>query len=109
MKIIGQYNKAFIIARRHVEAGEGEGKSDDLFIIGKRGESSRLLSPAHDISIADQHAADEKYNFETLQAITKIQSQRLIQYVLVTLSNPTLLTTCRPIEQAEKARSDCRR
>jgi DNA mismatch repair ATPase MutL len=29
--------------------------------------------------LADQHAADEKYNFETLQAITKIQSQRLLQ------------------------------
>jgi DNA mismatch repair protein PMS2 len=27
----------------------------------------------------DQHASDEKYNFETLQTVTKIQSQRLIQ------------------------------
>lgn len=29
----------------------------------------------------DQHASDEKYNFETLQATTRIRSQILIQYV----------------------------
>jgi DNA mismatch repair protein PMS2 len=27
--------------------------------------------------IVDQHAADEKYNFETLQATTRLESQRL--------------------------------
>jgi len=35
MQIIGQYNKAFIIARRQGAADDGEAASDDLFIIGK--------------------------------------------------------------------------
>jgi DNA mismatch repair protein PMS2 len=34
MQIIGQYNKAFIIARRQGAADDGEAVSDDLFIIG---------------------------------------------------------------------------
>ncbi|XP_059620114.1 mismatch repair endonuclease PMS2 [Phlebotomus argentipes] len=49
MKIIGQFNRSFIIARL----------DDDLFIV-------------------DQHATDEKYNFEQLQATEKIQSQPLV-------------------------------
>ncbi|EDQ87753.1 uncharacterized protein MONBRDRAFT_26866 [Monosiga brevicollis MX1] len=50
MRIIGQFNLGFIIARL----------GRDLFII-------------------DQHATDEKYNFERLSKSTKIQQQRLIQ------------------------------
>lgn len=61
MEILGQFNLGFIIARRQ------SFELDDLFII-------------------DQHAADEKYNFETLQAETKIRSQRLIQPRLLELS-----------------------
>uniref|UniRef100_A0A1B0CBD2 Putative dna mismatch repair protein n=1 Tax=Lutzomyia longipalpis TaxID=7200 RepID=A0A1B0CBD2_LUTLO len=49
MKVIGQFNLSFIIARL----------DSDLFII-------------------DQHATDEKYNFEQLQATEKIQSQPLV-------------------------------
>ncbi|CAG8607137.1 15436_t:CDS:10, partial [Acaulospora colombiana] len=51
MEIVGQFNLGFIIAKLN---GSG-----DLFII-------------------DQHASDEKYNFENLQLHTKIESQRLI-------------------------------
>lgn len=54
MQVLGQFNKGFIIARlRH-------DKSDDLFII-------------------DQHASDEKFNFETLQRTTVIKAQTLIK------------------------------
>lgn len=67
MEIVGQFNLGFIIARRHtsptalVDAhGNGRGHMDDLFIV-------------------DQHAADEKYNFETLQQTTEIISQKLIR------------------------------
>ncbi|ORY78094.1 hypothetical protein BCR35DRAFT_305273 [Leucosporidium creatinivorum] len=60
MKVIGQFNHAFIIARRKVSGSEGHELQDDLFIV-------------------DQHASDEKYNFERLQVDTVIQSQRLIQ------------------------------
>lgn len=50
MHIIGQFNLGFILAMR---AGI------DIFII-------------------DQHASDEKYNFERLQASTVVQNQRLV-------------------------------
>lgn len=35
MVVLGQYNKAFIIARRTIEGTEGRADSDDLFIIGE--------------------------------------------------------------------------
>ena len=50
MQIIGQFNLGFILATRN---------NKDLFII-------------------DQHASDEKINFERLQATTVIQTQRLV-------------------------------
>jgi DNA mismatch repair protein PMS2 len=61
MDVVGQFNRGFIVARL-CKAGE-EGATDDLFII-------------------DQHAADEKYNFETLQATTRLESQRLFSCVV---------------------------
>jgi len=51
MEILGQFNLGFIIAKLE----------RDLFIV-------------------DQHATDEKYNFETLQRDHVIQSQKLIWY-----------------------------
>ena len=56
MHIVGQFNLGFIIVVRtsHVQS-----TSDELFII-------------------DQHASDEKYNFERLQATTIVQNQRLV-------------------------------
>ncbi|KAL7412123.1 hypothetical protein BDY24DRAFT_109550 [Mrakia frigida] len=53
MKVVGQYNLGFIVVRKRSVAG------DDLFIV-------------------DQHASDEKFNFETLQLTTRIQSQKLL-------------------------------
>jgi DNA mismatch repair protein PMS2 len=60
MEVVGQFNRGFIVARlSKIDGGsEGSGATDDLFIV-------------------DQHAADEKYNFETLQATTRLESQRL--------------------------------
>ena len=61
MKIIGQFNLGFILASRSSspQSDDGPQTADDLFII-------------------DQHASDEKYNFERLQATTIVQSQRLV-------------------------------
>lgn len=64
MEVVGQFNLGFIIARRKVQPAHSvrtdpHDVHDDLFII-------------------DQHASDEKYNFEKLQAETVIQSQRLL-------------------------------
>ena len=61
MKVIGQFNLGFILASRSSapHSDDGHQTADDLFII-------------------DQHASDEKYNFERLQATTIVQSQRLV-------------------------------
>jgi len=51
MEIIGQFNLGFIITKLN----------SDIFMI-------------------DQHATDEKYNFEMLQQHTVLQGQKLIAY-----------------------------
>uniref|UniRef100_A0A1I7Z498 MutL_C domain-containing protein n=1 Tax=Steinernema glaseri TaxID=37863 RepID=A0A1I7Z498_9BILA len=56
MRVIGQFNKGFIISR---------------------------LGP--DIFILDQHACDEKYNFERLQKSAKVQTQMLLKSVILPL------------------------
>ncbi|PWY89517.1 DNA mismatch repair protein [Aspergillus sclerotioniger CBS 115572] len=63
MRIVGQFNLGFILATRSSNGDAGAGSSDakdELFII-------------------DQHASDEKFNFERLQAETIVQYQRLVQ------------------------------
>ncbi|XP_076037976.1 mismatch repair endonuclease PMS2 isoform X2 [Oratosquilla oratoria] len=64
MEILGQFNLGFIIGRLN----------QDLFII-------------------DQHATDEKYNFETLQQTCTLQNQKLIipQVLELTASNEAIL------------------
>ena len=56
MRIIGQFNLGFILAVR----------------------APSPISPNSDLFIIDQHASDEKYNFERLQANTTVQNQRLV-------------------------------
>ncbi|KAF7295702.1 hypothetical protein MIND_01110600 [Mycena indigotica] len=60
MDILGQFNLGFVVVRRQVAASAESPAMDDLFIV-------------------DQHAADEKYNFETLQQTTRIKSQKLFR------------------------------
>ncbi|EOO01501.1 putative dna mismatch repair protein pms1 protein [Phaeoacremonium minimum UCRPA7] len=64
MKIVGQFNLGFVLAVRARNSdgstSDSQARDDDLFII-------------------DQHASDEKYNFERLQASTVVQSQRLVK------------------------------
>ncbi len=70
MRVVGQFNLGFILAVREA-AREAARASDDA-----------ASSTAHDddeLFIIDQHASDEKYNFERLQASTVVQSQRLVQ------------------------------
>eukprot|EP00002_Diphylleia_rotans_P004460 TRINITY_DN1329_c0_g1_i15.p1 TRINITY_DN1329_c0_g1~~TRINITY_DN1329_c0_g1_i15.p1 ORF type:complete len:719 (-),score=147.45 TRINITY_DN1329_c0_g1_i15:876-3032(-) len=57
MIVLGQFNLGFIIARR----------GGDIFII-------------------DQHASDEKFNFETLQKSTEIHTQKLISPIEMELT-----------------------
>ncbi|KAJ6444216.1 signal recognition particle protein [Purpureocillium lavendulum] len=70
MRIVGQFNMGFIIAVRPASTRDNKGgteERDELFII-------------------DQHASDEKYNFERLQASTTVQSQRLVHSKLLQLT-----------------------
>lgn len=60
MTVIGQFNLGFILVRRRM------GTEDDVFIV-------------------DQHAADEKFNFEALQQTTRLKSQRLLRPRLLQL------------------------
>ncbi|OJD19852.1 hypothetical protein AJ78_00212 [Emergomyces pasteurianus Ep9510] len=65
MRIIGQFNLGFIIATRP----RGDPNSP-----------TTLQGHKHDeLFIIDQHASDEKYNFERLQAETIVQNQRLVK------------------------------
>lgn len=71
MEILGQFNLGFIISRRCLR--------DDPKLCPNSEELSDLCTALDDLFIIDQHAADEKFNFETLQHTTKIDSQRLYQ------------------------------
>ncbi|RMY96463.1 hypothetical protein D0862_08524 [Hortaea werneckii] len=57
MIVIGQFNLGFILA---IRPACNDGDQDELFII-------------------DQHAADEKFNYERLQRTVTLQSQRLVR------------------------------
>lgn len=63
MRIAGQFNLGFIIAVRPAQARS----NDEL-----------ELSENDELFIVDQHATDEKYNFERLQQAQTVQSQRLV-------------------------------
>jgi DNA mismatch repair protein PMS2 len=72
MKIVGQFNLGFILA---VRPGTSAAQSTTTGAI-------RLENPTYDddeLFIIDQHASDEKFNFERLQATTTVQSQRLVR------------------------------
>lgn len=58
MHIIGQFNLGFILAIR--PSADDDRGENDLFII-------------------DQHASDEKYNYERLQRTVTLQAQRLVR------------------------------
>lgn len=70
MKIVGQFNLGFIIAVRPTSRKHGDG-SDAA--------AAAAAADDDELFIIDQHATDEKYNFERLQAGTVVQSQRLVQ------------------------------
>lgn len=74
MDIIGQFNLGFILAVRKASTMPQEPPTqptkpirDELFII-------------------DQHASDEKYNFERLQATTIVSNQRLVRPITLELT-----------------------
>lgn len=70
MKIVGQFNLGFILAvRPGISSPTGAAAA------------AQADSPRNDdeLFIIDQHASDEKFNFERLQTTTTVQSQRLVR------------------------------
>jgi DNA mismatch repair protein PMS2 len=64
MRVVGQFNLGFILAVRASSAAN---------------ESKSNTRNADELFIVDQHASDEKYNFEKLQAETVVGQQRLVR------------------------------
>ncbi|KAF8980209.1 Mismatch repair endonuclease pms2 [Entomortierella lignicola] len=84
MKILGQFNKAFIVARLDKYTKIDESQDDmkettESLDDPETPQRKRNVLVSSDIFVIDQHASDEKYNFETLQAKTVFSTQRLFQ------------------------------
>ncbi|KAF9215690.1 hypothetical protein BGZ59_000570 [Podila verticillata] len=79
MKILGQFNKAFIVAR--LDNYSSEPQDDGHVDVGNTNEAKNFKKQlvSSDIFVIDQHASDEKYNFEILQAKTVFSTQKLFQ------------------------------
>jgi DNA mismatch repair protein PMS2 len=73
MEVVGQFNLGFIIVKRK--------KNIDKEMVNSCG-----MLDNFDLFIVDQHAADEKYNFEKFMKETILESQPLIQPLLLELS-----------------------
>lgn len=74
MKIVGQFNLGFVLAVRPRTA-----TSEPSALRISRQESAQQTAGDDELFIIDQHASDEKFNFERLQASTVVQSQRLVR------------------------------
>ena len=72
LKILGQFNLGFIIAAHNTGPTE-----EELRAVNKFG-----FWHGH-LLLIDQHASDEKYNYEMLQKNTVISNQPLVMYVLI--------------------------
>ncbi|GJJ71777.1 DNA mismatch repair protein PMS2 [Entomortierella parvispora] len=75
MKVLGQFNRAFIVAR--LDKYSSSPSSSTAEDASEKPQKPRRVSS--DIFVIDQHASDEKYNFETLQAKTVFSTQRMFQ------------------------------
>ncbi|EMR64831.1 putative dna mismatch repair protein [Eutypa lata UCREL1] len=79
MKIIGQFNLGFIIAVRPAERVDSRDNDLEKKEEEEHHHHQQRVTKDDELFIIDQHATDEKYNFERLQASTVVQSQRLVQ------------------------------
>ncbi|KAJ4423029.1 ATP-binding mismatch repair protein [Gnomoniopsis sp. IMI 355080] len=72
MKIVGQFNLGFVLAVRPSCTSTSSSLSPPTATQQQKAQDDELF-------IIDQHASDEKFNFERLQATTILQSQRLVR------------------------------
>ncbi|PHH71655.1 hypothetical protein CDD82_6385 [Ophiocordyceps australis] len=73
MRIVGQFNMGFIIAVRPA-------------VLDTSRDSQSQIPAFDEVFIIDQHASDEKYNFEKLQRTNALKSQHLVHPKMVNLS-----------------------
>lgn len=78
MKIVGQFNLGFILAVRPRSAYIDSSSPSTA--------TPQTHKDDDDLIIVDQHASDEKFNFERLQSTTVVQSQRLVRPKLLELT-----------------------
>lgn len=81
MKIVGQFNLGFVLAVRPGNTAAPFSTADPVPPSTSSSSSStqqNLSQQDDELFIIDQHASDEKFNFERLQATTVVQSQRLV-------------------------------
>ncbi|KCV70322.1 hypothetical protein H696_02651 [Fonticula alba] len=76
MRVLGQFNNGFIIAflpRAEAEVGGAEGQPNRPSANG-----ASKLQAFGDLFIIDQHAADEKFNYERIRRETRLTPQPLV-------------------------------
>lgn len=78
MKIVGQFNLGFVLAVRPKAASKTT-TSTPVPTPTATDDSQAHQQDDDELFIIDQHASDEKFNFERLQASTVVQSQRLVR------------------------------
>ena len=74
MEIAGQFNLGFILATRRAASQADQQRP------------SHTSHSKDELFIVDQHASDEKFNFERLQTETIIDNQRMVQPVTLNLT-----------------------
>ena len=75
MRIIGQFNLGFILATRPPQQQQQQEQSENN---ASSSPSNGTQDRSDELFIIDQHASDEKFNFERLQSETVVQNQRLV-------------------------------
>ncbi|KAK4230072.1 mismatch repair endonuclease PMS2 [Podospora fimiseda] len=96
MKIIGQFNKGFVIAVREASSSQSSTPSSTPL------STQQQQKEDDELFIIDQHASDEKYNFERLQSASTVDSQRLVhpkQLDLTPLEEETVLENLPALER----------
>ncbi|PHH58656.1 hypothetical protein CDD81_4953 [Ophiocordyceps australis] len=73
MRIVGQFNMGFVIAVRPA-------------VLDTHPASQSQIPAFDELFIIDQHASDEKYNFEKLQVTNALQSQHLVNPKILNLT-----------------------
>ncbi|KAH6901460.1 DNA mismatch repair protein [Coprinopsis sp. MPI-PUGE-AT-0042] len=99
MDVLGQFNLGFIVVRRRLHRRQAHDGTSHTAAVASAAANAVTMD---DLFIVDQHAADEKYNFETLQQTTKIQAQKLLRPRVLELTAADELLAIENVEVLRK-------